>query len=66
MNFIKKTAAASLALVLATTGMAQAETMILASPQVPEGFDGDALKAHIGFCRNGSNSLRRPLPSRSW
>jgi len=49
MNFIRKTLVASTALALATTamtGMARAETMILASPQVPEGFDGDALKAH--------------------
>jgi uncharacterized protein YcnI len=27
-------------------GAAVAETLIVASPQVPEGFDGDALKAH--------------------
>jgi len=49
MNFIKKTLAASVALALSTTaltGIAQAETMIIASPQAPEGFDGDALKAH--------------------
>ena len=27
-------------------GAASAETLIVASPQVPEGFDGDALKTH--------------------
>lgn len=41
---------ASAALALAMTAMsgpaANAETLILASPQVPEGFDGDALKTH--------------------
>ena len=49
MKLTGKTIAASVALALATTaltGMARAETMILASPNVPEGFDGDALKAH--------------------
>ncbi len=40
-----KVAAASVA-IAAATGIAAAETLIVASPQVPEGFDGDALKAH--------------------
>ncbi len=34
------------AVVSLTAGLASAETLIVASPQVPEGFDGDALKAH--------------------
>lgn len=49
MTFIRKTIVATAALALATTaltGMARAETMIIAAPQAPEGFDGDALKAH--------------------
>jgi ABC-type transport system substrate-binding protein len=37
--------ALALAMTLAT-GAAAAETLIVATPQVPEGFDGDALKAH--------------------
>ena len=37
--------AASLAFTL-FAGAASAETLIVASPQVPEGFDGDALKTH--------------------
>ena len=40
---------ASTALAAAVTlsaGFAAAETLIVATPQVPEGFDGDALKAH--------------------
>jgi len=44
-----KTLALSAALALTMgmmSGAAKAETMILASPQAPEGFDGDALKAH--------------------
>jgi ABC-type transport system substrate-binding protein len=39
------TAVASMALT-AIAGAASAETLIVASPQVPEGFDGDALKTH--------------------
>ena len=38
-------AAASLAF-SALAGAASAETLIVASPQVPEGFDGDALRPH--------------------
>ena len=39
------TTVASMALT-AIAGAASAETLIVASPQVPEGFDGDALKTH--------------------
>jgi len=49
MKLTGRTLAFSAALALAMgvmSGAAKAETMILASPQVPEGFDGDALKAH--------------------
>ncbi|KMK64902.1 ABC transporter substrate-binding protein [Puniceibacterium sp. IMCC21224] len=49
MKLTGKTLVLSTALALAisvVSGAAQAETMILASPQAPEGFDGDALKAH--------------------
>ena len=44
-NKLLVTAAASLAF-SALAGAASAETLIVASPQVPEGFDGDALKTH--------------------
>ncbi len=49
MKLTEKTRCLSAALALAIgvmSGAVQAETMILASPQAPEGFDGDALKAH--------------------
>lgn len=49
MKLTGKTFALSAALAMAMSvmsGAAKAETMILASPQAPEGFDGDALKAH--------------------
>jgi ABC-type transport system substrate-binding protein len=49
MKLTGKTLVLSAALALAMSvmsGAAKAETMILASPQAPEGFDGDALKAH--------------------
>ena len=39
------TTVASMALT-AIASVASAETLIVASPQVPEGFDGDALKTH--------------------
>mgnify|MGYP006290676937 FL=1 len=38
--------ASALALSTALAGAAAAETLIIASANVPEGFDGDALKAH--------------------
>jgi ABC-type transport system substrate-binding protein len=38
--------ASALALSVALSGAAAAETLIIASPNVPEGFDGDALRAH--------------------
>ena len=44
-NKLLVTVAASLAF-SALAGAASAETLIVASPQVPEGFDGDALKTH--------------------
>lgn len=40
-----KTSVMALAL-MAVAGAASAEQLIVASPQVPEGFDGDALKSH--------------------
>lgn len=43
-NFLATTAFAAMTVLGA--GVAAAETLIVASPQVPEGFDGDALKAH--------------------
>ena len=49
MKLTGKTLVLSAALALAMgvmSGTAKAETMILASPQAPECFDGDALKAH--------------------
>ncbi len=44
-NKLLVSAAASLAF-SAMAAAASAETLIVASPQVPEGFDGDALKTH--------------------
>lgn len=49
MKLTGKLLALSAGVLLSMTAMSdatKAETMIIASPQVPEGFDGDALKAH--------------------
>ena len=40
------TGVAALAMSTAVSTASLAETLIVASPNVPEGFDGDALKAH--------------------
>jgi len=45
MKPLLTTSALALALSIGA-GAAVAETLVIASPQVPEGFDGDALKAH--------------------